>query len=487
MSIVLGILKIIGVALLVILGLILVITALILLLPNSYMIDVEKYSQLKLNIDIKILSLVKIYGIWLHEDPDNQYLKVTIFGKKLFYMNFHKDKAKKKVKEKVELYAEEIIESISEYAKNNPQQPTQDTKIEPEIIKEEPTFEMIQAPTETIFVEEILEEIILEEEIIPEIISIPEIKIHQPASPTPPEQIFPHEDWDIFNGVTFDIELSIDKNIIYDIDLNIDKEIIFGLELLIDETGFEEDFDLSFDEEIIYDLQLTLPDKVVYDIEINFEEDFDPIFADAIIDVSRPRNFVDIPFFEVEEFYINVEDVDWTLYEKKYERRYNSILSEEVEPTKRKKNQEKSEEELLFDEQYEAEFGKDKDKFPTKELINVILTSEYRADAWSLVANAILKIVRTVRPKYFEFDLEIGNKNPEKVGRIIGMSSMFIGLYSPYGQIRGNFNEAGVWGAVVTKGRFNLFQIIKPCVKLIFRRSIRKYVMQIIRVIMRKD
>ncbi|OON94644.1 MAG: hypothetical protein ATN31_00415 [Candidatus Epulonipiscioides saccharophilum] len=110
---------------------------------------------------------------------------------------------------------------------------------------------------------------------------------------------------------------------------------------------------------------------------------------------------------------------------------------------------------------------KQKNKFDYGHLFITIRDSEYRKQAIDKLFSTVKRVIKTVSPKKFDFELEIGTHSPERTGELIGMCSIFYPTYSRYGSIYGNFNEAGLWGDAFAKGHFNIATLIRIFLNLI--------------------
>lgn len=110
------------------------------------------------------------------------------------------------------------------------------------------------------------------------------------------------------------------------------------------------------------------------------------------------------------------------------------------------------------------------------ELVHVLWTDENRKLFLKAIKQLFKDLWYGIRPDYLNFELTIGRENPADTGELLALLAFLFPFYCRYGNVIGNFNEETLSGRVDLDGKFNLWRLIKPFLKLILNKSVRNYI-----------
>lgn len=115
-------------------------------------------------------------------------------------------------------------------------------------------------------------------------------------------------------------------------------------------------------------------------------------------------------------------------------------------------------------------------------LVHVLWTDENRKLFLKAIKQLFKELWEGMRPDYLSFELTIGRENPADTGELLALIAFLFPFYSRYGNVTGNFNEEMLSGRVDLSGKFNLWRLIKPFLKLILNKSVRNYIHLILNI-----
>ena len=90
-----------------------------------------------------------------------------------------------------------------------------------------------------------------------------------------------------------------------------------------------------------------------------------------------------------------------------------------------------------------------------------------------VVIKAIKELLNHIRPRKFSGDLEFGTDDPSVTGQILGVTSIFYGLYCDNFKLIPNFEQKVLKGQVCFNGKIRLFTIFIIGLKLLFNNNFR--------------
>ncbi|MBQ9142993.1 MAG: hypothetical protein IJX63_14565 [Lachnospiraceae bacterium] len=131
-----------------------------------------------------------------------------------------------------------------------------------------------------------------------------------------------------------------------------------------------------------------------------------------------------------------------------------------------------------------------KEKIPFKEKLqtiidkvrNIIYNIKYytevlqEEDTKQLIANAweaILKILKSIRPREFLLNGEFGFATPDTTGKIYGMYAVVMPMVGEYIILEPNFEEQVLRGNVALKGRITIFVIVLNALRILFDKRLQ--------------
>lgn len=90
-----------------------------------------------------------------------------------------------------------------------------------------------------------------------------------------------------------------------------------------------------------------------------------------------------------------------------------------------------------------------------------------------VIIKAVKDLVNHIRPRKFKGDIEFGSEDPAVTGQILGLASIFYGLYYKSIRIVPNFEEKILKGQVYLRGRIRLFSVAIIVIKLVSNKNFR--------------
>ncbi|ONI44392.1 hypothetical protein AN641_07470 [Candidatus Epulonipiscioides gigas] len=197
-----------------------------------------------------------------------------------------------------------------------------------------------------------------------------------------------------------------------------------------------------------------------------------PDLSSVIKPIKATYEFDKLEEKEGEEFVFDEEfekNIDFSLLEE-FQVIFNYDLTKEFE------EEFDANFKIVFDEKIEQE----QQKFDFKQIVSIIKNSEYRNKAVNKLFYTIKRMIKTIAPKKFQFDLEIGTNSPATTGQIIGLCSIFYPYYIQYGTINGNFESNAILGEIFIAGKFNIATILKILIDLLLYKPCRIFVKEIL-------
>jgi hypothetical protein len=89
---------------------------------------------------------------------------------------------------------------------------------------------------------------------------------------------------------------------------------------------------------------------------------------------------------------------------------------------------------------------------------------------------------RLILPKLCAFHFKIGLEYPDQTGKLLAGLSLLYPYYYRYGHIEGSFDQKGIWGEVQLEGKLSIARFLRPIVRSLFKKPVRKYIQTLMRV-----
>lgn len=109
-----------------------------------------------------------------------------------------------------------------------------------------------------------------------------------------------------------------------------------------------------------------------------------------------------------------------------------------------------------------------------KNLIKMFLQEENNRAGVKSVFISLKGILKHIAPKKVKGSIFFGTGDPCNTGQILGIASVFYGIYGDKIQITPNFEEEVIEGELFVKGRIRLFTLLIIVIKLIRNRNFRQ-------------
>lgn len=90
-------------------------------------------------------------------------------------------------------------------------------------------------------------------------------------------------------------------------------------------------------------------------------------------------------------------------------------------------------------------------------------------------------LLRYISPEEWYFELIIGREDPADTGELIAKLTLLYPWYYHHGIIRGDYEEEGLWGGILAKGKFRIIGILRILIALILNKATRKYIKLILK------
>jgi hypothetical protein len=106
--------------------------------------------------------------------------------------------------------------------------------------------------------------------------------------------------------------------------------------------------------------------------------------------------------------------------------------------------------------------------------IKAFIKDEVNKAGISLTLKSLLNILKHIRPRKLQVELEIGTGDPCSTGQVLGALSVFYGYYGKSIQLIPNFNESVLKGTIFCIGRIRLLTLLIICIKLILDKKFKR-------------
>ncbi|MGL6174091.1 MAG: hypothetical protein ACRC1P_05730 [Cellulosilyticaceae bacterium] len=135
----------------------------------------------------------------------------------------------------------------------------------------------------------------------------------------------------------------------------------------------------------------------------------------------------------------------------------------------------------LKKEKKKSTFKQDQIKSLWEDIKN-LWNNEYRKGFVEGIKKLVIQLFKTIKPRYFKFNIVIGGEDPAQTGEWLAAASLIYPLYGQYGCLQANFEEKGFWGDVDAEGRIRLYKILKVLLVFLINKSVRNYVKTILNI-----
>lgn len=106
--------------------------------------------------------------------------------------------------------------------------------------------------------------------------------------------------------------------------------------------------------------------------------------------------------------------------------------------------------------------------------IKAFIKDEINKAGLSRSLKSLLNILKHIRPKKLQVNLQFGTGDPCSTGQVLGVLSVFYGYYGKSIQLIPNFNESVLKGTIFCIGRIRLLTLLIICIKLILDKKFKQ-------------
>lgn len=152
------------------------------------------------------------------------------------------------------------------------------------------------------------------------------------------------------------------------------------------------------------------------------------------------------------------------------------------------------EEKEKINPQLKKEFKVDANKVGKKVEEETVKTVEEMPYAWAKklildkrtysaikeVLKCIWRVIKTIWPYEWDFELIVGEEEPGETGELIAKLTMLYPLYCNHGVIQGDYEKACLEGGFLVKGKFTIGHIIGHIIRCLLSHSVRDFIKLII-------
>ena len=89
------------------------------------------------------------------------------------------------------------------------------------------------------------------------------------------------------------------------------------------------------------------------------------------------------------------------------------------------------------------------------------------------IVRCLVRILKGIAPKEWDFELVVGKKEPADTGELIAKLTMLYPIYYGHGIIRGNYEKECIEGGFLIKGKFTLGMIVWHIVRCLLCQPVR--------------
>lgn len=208
--------------------------------------------------------------------------------------------------------------------------------------------------------------------------------------------------------------------------------------------------------------------KVVYETgeEFETEEEFNEEIEDGIDEVEKVEKKVEKRVKKV------VKDEK---AENKIEKIPESKSKQSSQETKNSDKIKKEEKETFSEdvkEETETENLEKQEENIIKRALN-LWNHEFRKPIQTLIIKLIKRLIRALKPKSLNMDIEYGSDDPADTGIALAWTSILTLYFGDNVRVKGNFQEKVFNGIVNTEGKFTLWGILYPLAAFALSKPIR--------------
>lgn len=104
------------------------------------------------------------------------------------------------------------------------------------------------------------------------------------------------------------------------------------------------------------------------------------------------------------------------------------------------------------------------------------IKDEENKKVFKLIKRQVFALLRCVRPRRLQGNLEVGFEDPSLTGYFLGFISMWYPIYYKSFSIRGNFETVIIKGNIFLKGRIRVISLLIISLKLLMDKNFRKMI-----------
>ena len=108
-----------------------------------------------------------------------------------------------------------------------------------------------------------------------------------------------------------------------------------------------------------------------------------------------------------------------------------------------------------------------------KEKLQRFLTNEIHKKAFSRTIKELKRLLRYLRPKKLEGNIEFGFQDPAHTGYLLAGISIIYPLIGEYVDIRADFEHEVLNGSLLAEGKLRLLYVLIPAWNLFFDRNVK--------------